>query len=269
VETFADADSAVDLLDGLSLYDPDSAAAWDVVRTAEKYVPKRWRHKNGRVCKQGDACNSRCCESCQWRVALHRTHAILPQIRYMGKRLLMFTLTRPAETNVLYAHRSAKRLVSDFAKLVRLPWWKSRIVGGVRNMHVGHGPDGWTPHLHLIVETCAAVDEIELSQGWRHVSADSYDVFVRKVGNGYHDRRRALGYSLGPSLRYLNMAQLRDFGTIANRVRGYGTFGTWRGFDKPTKDTAPPILIPSRLSRRIDDSEKTVGTNVLFSPDSF
>lgn len=124
-------------------------------------------------------CKDRCCPRCACarakRIADRFSELI---VKMDSPRMITLTLR---DDGCTLAERLT-RLMQSFRKLRALPWWKSRVRGGVYAVEVTRGSklDHWHCHLHLVVDG-EYMPQGELSRAWEKVTGDSRIVDIRAV----------------------------------------------------------------------------------------
>lgn len=209
----------------------DIPDAWDVV-----VVPETWRPQRSPMCREERSCNWNACEHCRERQGLNRRDSLAP--RLTGRRLQFVTLTTLPDPQ---GPRAVRNLLKSFAKLTRRAVWK-HVLGGVRNVHPGYHADGWTFHVHAVVEVSRLIDEEKLSAVWHSLTGAS-DVDVRAVNASWEDHFNVVGYTLRPSLGKVPAGRLSDYSAAIKSFHLYRRFGSWRrftGMSKPRKTQPPP-----------------------------
>lgn len=122
-------------------------------------------------------CRSRWCVPCGVARARRLLAAILPRIK--GRDAAFHTLT--------LRHRDAPlreqldKLLGDFNKLRRRPFWKQRVTGSAAFLEVKIGKDGkWHPHLHILSLGKPFPNSL-LSREWKAVTGDSWIVDSKPI----------------------------------------------------------------------------------------
>lgn len=108
-----------------------------------------------------------------------------------GNTVLMITLTMPHDAGMRLAPLF-DTVANGFRSVISgRAWIKTRdrlaIVGTIRSVEVTHGPNGWHPHLHVLVFTRGRLNAEGIADLSGHVRA-KWDRFITKAGYRQPDR---------------------------------------------------------------------------------
>src|SRR4029077_16356737 len=102
-----------------------------------------------------------------------------------GNTVLMVTLTAPHDLGQPLAPLMRTIARSFTARIAGRPWVRAKqavpVVGTIRSVEVTHGPNGWHPHLHVLVFLEGQLDAAQLGALGIHVRS-KWKTFITRAG---------------------------------------------------------------------------------------
>jgi len=140
-------------------------------------------------------CHDRFCVPCQHARSALIASNLIDAMAHKDTRLVTLTM-RHADTPLI---KQIDRLYACFRKLRASKFWRSCVTGGVAVLEVHHTgrPNGWHPHLHVIVEG-TFINRDTLAAKWHGITETSYVVHVRKISGSVHVARYVSKYLSKP-----------------------------------------------------------------------
>lgn len=175
----------------------------------------------------GSACHDRFCVPCANERARRIAANVIEHIGSTRTRLVTLTVREGADGLA----PALDHLLNSFRALRKLPWWSTRVTGGVGFVELkwNEYPGRWHPHLHLLVHG-KYLPHKELSAHWHRVTGGSFIVHVTTAGGADAIARYAAKYAskpLNPSFSHDD--DRLDEAIVALKGRRLcTTFGGWR-----------------------------------------
>jgi hypothetical protein len=180
------------------------------------------------TCVAGMRCGrSNCIHCAQSKTYRRSREAVLN----LNTKPNLYRLVLPLEANGEALKPRLAHLYESFSRLRETKYWKTRIVGGIYNLHVDYNPalSHWNVHLDCILEA-SPVNQSDISNAWLQATGGSHVVNLQQVGPTELDRIKLSKYVLKPTFKGIVNEEdlMAEYMTATHRRRKCDRLGKWR-----------------------------------------
>lgn len=175
-------------------------------------------------------CGDRTCPECRYKAfwRLYKGYKYIVKLKNPNTLLTLTIKNQP------FLERCwVQSIRSNFSKLLRRVYYKSRISGGMYCIECINQGNGWNLHLHAIIKN-ERIDAHKLSSDWHSTTCDSWKIDLTKIEHPVF----AFMYILKDFLKTPPISgKWEEYNSAFRKFRFLSKFGDW--YKLPAEDLPP------------------------------